>query len=217
MRKLLIVYGHSSLIAHRSSLIAYRSSLVTLSQPVLIIVSGLPCTGKTTLARRLAAEVRLPLVEKDGIKERLFDTLGWSDRAWSRRVGGATYELLFHFTEVLLAAGQSLIVESNFYPDHAARFLALQAQYPFAPLQVVCRTEGAVLWRRFQERSESGERHPGHVDQQNYAEFRTALLRGESPPLALDGPILPVDTTDFAVIDYARLFQAVREVLSFEF
>ena len=214
MRKLLT--HHSSLITHRSSLIAHRSSLVTLSQPVLIIVSGLPCTGKTTLARRLAAEVRLPLVPKDGIKERLFDTLGWSDRAWSRTVGGATYELLFYFTEVLLAAGQSLIVESNFYPDHAARFLALQRQHPFRPLQVVCHTEGAVLWRRFQARSESGERHPGHVDQQNYAEFRTALLRGESLPLALDGPVLPVDTTDFAVIDYARLFETIHEVLSFE-
>lgn len=187
-----------------------------MTKPLLIIVSGLPCTGKTTLARRLAAEVRLPLVHKDGIKERLFDTLGWSDRAWSRAVGGATYELLFYFTEVLLAAGQSLIVESNFYPDHAARFLALQGQHPFRPLQVVCRTEGTVLWRRFQARSESGERHPGHVDQQNYAEFRTTLLRGASAPLALDGPVLPVDTTDFSVIDYARLFQTIRGVMSNE-
>jgi predicted kinase len=183
------------------------------TDPLLIIVSGLPCTGKTTLARRLATEFRLPLVHKDGIKERLFDTLGWRDRAWSRTVGGATYELLFYFTEVLLAAGRPLIVESNFYPDHAARFLALQRQYPFQPLQVVCRTEGAVLFRRFQERAESGERHPGHVDQQNYAEFQTALLRGESAPLAIDGPVLLVDTTNFAVIDYARLFQTIHEVM----
>lgn len=49
--------------------------------PQVILVNGLPATGKTTLARRIATDLRLPLLAKDAIKETLFDTLGWSDRA----------------------------------------------------------------------------------------------------------------------------------------
>jgi adenylate kinase family enzyme len=39
----------------------------------LIIITGLPGTGKTTLARDLAKRYGLPLLSKDTIKERLMD------------------------------------------------------------------------------------------------------------------------------------------------
>ncbi|WP_425432548.1 AAA family ATPase [Hydrococcus rivularis] len=43
---------------------------------LLILISGLPCTGKTTLARKIAQKLQLPLVCRDDIKESLFDSLG---------------------------------------------------------------------------------------------------------------------------------------------
>ena len=74
--------------------------------PLLVIVTGPPCTGKTTLARRLAADLGLPLMSKDTIKETLFEVLGVPDRAGSKRLGGASMELLYTFIEAQLAAGQ---------------------------------------------------------------------------------------------------------------
>ena len=58
----------------------------------LIIVTGPPASGKTGLARRFAADLRLPLICRDDFKEKLFDTLGWSDRAWSKRLGLLTWD-----------------------------------------------------------------------------------------------------------------------------
>jgi len=55
-------------------------------KPLLIIISGPPGTGKTTLGKRMANELHLPFVNKDSIKELLFDHLGWHDRAWSRKL-----------------------------------------------------------------------------------------------------------------------------------
>src|SRR3712207_7266008 len=44
-----------------------RTEAVQTGGPTLVIVSGAPAAGKTTLARRLATELWLPLIAKDAI------------------------------------------------------------------------------------------------------------------------------------------------------
>jgi len=100
---------------------------------LLVIITGLPATGKTTLGRRIAAELKLPFVYKDGIKELLFDTLGWSDIEWSQRLGRASTELLYYFAEAEVKSGNSCVLESNFDAALATpRFLALKEMYEVA-------------------------------------------------------------------------------------
>src|SRR5438552_4231834 len=97
----------------------------------IVIVTGAPCTGKTTLGKRLADDLQLPFLSKDRIKETLFDTLGWSDREWSRKLGAATMEVLYSFMETELAAGRSFLVECNFKPEFdTSKFLRLKEKYP---------------------------------------------------------------------------------------
>ncbi len=183
-------------------------------KPLLIIITGLTCTGKTTLAKHIAAELRLPLIYKDGIKECLFDDLGWTDRHWSRKLGQATYSILFHIIEAQLAAGSSLIVESNFSPTLGTpNFLAIQRQYDFEPLQILCVADGETLFQRFKHRSESGERHPGHSDHLIYDEAQPLLLQGRLAPLDIGGSILEIDTTDFTALDYKKIIETIKHML----
>src|ERR671929_100801 len=88
-------------------------------KPLLLIVSGPPAAGKTTLGRRIARDLQLPFIAKDDIKETLFERLGWGDLALSRQFGRASYDLLYLFAEAQLMAGRSLALESNFSPEHA--------------------------------------------------------------------------------------------------
>jgi hypothetical protein len=180
--------------------------------PVVVIISGLPCTGKTTIARRVAERFSLPLMSKDTYKELLFDTLGWKDREWSKGLGRASVVLLFRFLEAQLAARCSCIVESNFKAEFdTVRFLDLQERYEFNPVQILCVSDGDVLFERFKRRAESGERHPGHCDRSNYDEFREMLLCGRLEPLDIGGSLVEIDTTDFGAIDYAAVFALIGQ------
>ena len=88
-----------------------------MTKNLVIIISGPPCTGKTTVGKRLAETFNLPFINKDEIKELLFERLGWSDRSWSKLLSLVSYDLLFYFTESRLRAGNSLIVENIDYPS----------------------------------------------------------------------------------------------------
>jgi predicted kinase len=179
--------------------------------PVVVVITGIPCTGKTTLGRRIAAEFSLPLVTKDGLKEVLFDSLGSKDRQWSRKLSLASFNLIFYVMDLLLQAGRSHIVEGNFTAgDHAARLLDLQRRHPFRPFQILCVADDRVIRQRLQSRAESGLRHPGHLDRLLMAEFDQLISGGQNNPLEIGGELLEVDTTETAAASSQAILAAVR-------
>ena len=178
----------------------------------LVVVTGPPATGKTALSRRLASDLRLPLLARDALKEILFDTLGWSDRAWSRRLGATSYELLFHAAELLMRGGGPFILESNFrHEPNSARIAALAQRYSYQPFQIRCYADPAAILERMLRRSGSGERHPGHVEADLM--LTPADVPARLGPLDIGGHIFEVDTTDFARVDYSRLFGEVARLV----
>jgi predicted kinase len=151
----------------------------------IVLVSGSPGAGKTTLAVPLAQILGLPLIAKDDIKEALVDGLGDQDGnlAWSRRVGGAAWMVLWKLAERAPAA----VLEANFRPRSAYerdRLMGLDARI----VEVYCRCPAELLLQRFHERQQTA--HPAHPLKDLTPEWISEF----DEPVGL-GEVIEVDTS----------------------
>src|SRR5262245_2132149 len=151
----------------------------------IVLVSGSPAAGKTSLARPLAELLGLPLIAKDDIKETLVDVLGDhdGDLGWSRQVGGASMELLWKLAE----RAPTAVLEANFRPHSAyerERLTGLGARI----VEVYCRCPTDVLMQRFHERAKTA--HAAHPATDLTPEWISEF----DQPIGL-GDVIEVDTT----------------------
>ncbi|MBC9731831.1 AAA family ATPase [Nocardioides marmotae] len=178
---------------------------------VLVVVSGLAASGKTTVGRLLSAGLSLPLIDKDDILEALFDTLGCADREQRHRLSRASDEVLLRLAET---SGRAVLV--NWWDHETAPARLASAADRVVEVFCDCPVEEAAA--RFAAR----QRHPGHLDRLRTPEEHAAGIRrlreSYRGPLRIDGaPLVTVDTSGpvdaDALLDAVRAHLAARDVM----
>jgi len=167
-----------------------------MTAPLLVIVSGAPGAGKTTLGRAIAGNLRLPFLSKDELKEAIGDEVGPpKDVLASQRLGLAAYRVLYDVTARIVESGTGAVVESNFRRGQSEPELRALIGQADARL-VHCRAAPATVKARYSERYARGERHPVHLDAARADALAEDLESGRYEALDLDIPVLEVATDE---------------------
>jgi predicted kinase/predicted nucleotidyltransferase len=156
----------------------------------LIIVTGAPATGKTTLAAALGSHLGMPVLSKDLIKETLLESVESGSLQESQRLGHAAFKVLYAVAQELLDAGVSVILEAPFKRGVGEPELRSLVKGRIAAV-IVCTASPELVVNRFRERATGSERHPGHMDR--VRPEISSVLPFEPPDLGV--PEIVVDTS----------------------
>src|SRR5690349_6184761 len=184
-------------------------------RPLLIVVNGISGSGKTTLARKLSRDLRIPCLHKDDVKELFFEKFGVGDIQWSQDLGAGVAEMLFSFTSRWIERGRDLIVENAFYHKFAAPYFAdLQRKNDILLIEIYCSTDPVVRRQRILARTESGDRHAGHLDAQYAALEESEDEIAEKYAHIGVGKVFTVDTTSFNHIAYKDFLHQLQDFVA---
>ena len=161
-------------------------------RPLLIIVSGRPGSGKTTLAHAIAREVCCPALCRDEMKEGYCISHGACHSELPADTNRKLYDVFFSVIRQLLDHRVSLVAEAAF--QHKLWAPQLEPLMPLCDMRLVlCCIDPLIARQRLLQRGESNPRR-----ERFHRDFAVhAARKGQHPPIgAYDPPQLTIPTID---------------------
>jgi len=155
----------------------------------LIIVCGLPGSGKTTLARKISRELNIVCLHKDLIKENLYEIMDGKTLEDSKRIGKYAAYLMFKLPEEYLSNGVDLILESPFnFPGDEEKFRDWEKKHNLNIFTIICSIEKEKRVKRCFDRP----RHKAHHDKErnffsDENDYNYDLMPGKKLKINTDG------------------------------
>jgi uncharacterized protein len=184
--------------------------------PVLVVMTGLSGTGKSTVARRLARAFGARLFTADIVRKELAGITGAAPAAWEEGIyrpewTKATYDRLFALAESSLSNGGPVVLDAAFLNADqraGAADVANRAGTQLMLVETIC--DEATVAARLAARVARGD-SPSDATLEIYRRQRAALF--DSPPyVPHDAVLVKLDTTTGLPGELEPVFAAlVRE------
>ncbi|MGD8376876.1 MAG: AAA family ATPase [Acidobacteriota bacterium] len=141
-------------------------------RPALLLMGGLPGTGKTTLARGLGDKAGFSLVRTDRVRREIAGDV--SDPYTERQIE-RTYDACLDRARDRLLEGERVIVDATFRSErHRVRFLEAARRLAVRSAWLFCETQPEVARRRLRDRS-------GDLSEADRAVYRRLAETWEPP------------------------------------
>jgi len=189
-----------------------------------ILVTGIPASGKSTMAKQLAELLSIPVISKDKIKELLFDNVGFNSREEKVKLGIASMNIMYYMAEQLMKLKQPFVLENNFEYTSKEGLDDILEKNSYKAITLTLTGDYEKIYDRFVERNDSIERHRGHVVNDCYPEkiagnkiapisfenFVTGIKNRGMDSFVSNGPHIVVDTTDFKNVDFDKVVKIIQ-------
>ena len=161
---------------------------------ILIIVSGMAATGKTTFAEWLSREICAPLLSLDELWDKLGTTAIPFAQYWSR-------------CEDIMKHSSPLIIEFGFWDEQKPIITALVEKYKYHAINVHFCTSVDLAHRRFNDRRKYDM---GGAKPQITLEHYTKIVE-HSINFQFGECVIYVDTTDFSSVSYEDIAKRIQQ------
>lgn len=147
----------------------------------VILVNGIPASGKSSLAVELSAQTGWLQLSLDGIKNPFLQRLDGVDRAFNRRLGQASYQVIWSIIGDA-PQGSTFIVDAwfGFQSKEVLTDYLTQAGVTQV-LEIWCQISPQTAAARYEARL--GERLPGHLGAEYIPELK--VLAEKAQPMEL--------------------------------
>ena len=147
--------------------------------PKLILINGMPATGKSTLLRQLKQDLKgYKFFSKDDYKEHLYDILGPGDSQHLKDLSIRSIKTGYDYAKRALTKGHNFIYESNFNAKFTAlEIQELKASVDFELYQIFLECCPQVAVVRLKQRVQQCLRHPIHLPRDQQINTQLDYLR----------------------------------------
>ena len=161
---------------------------------ILIIVSGMAASGKTTFAGWLSQEICAQLLSLDD----LWEELGVTDIPFSQ---------YWNLCEDIMKNASPLIIEFGFWDEQKSKINELIDKYKYKTVNIHFFTSIELAHSRFNYRRKYDM---GGIKPQVTLEWYAKIVE-QSKNFQLGNCVINVDTTDFSKISYKEIAEQIRQ------
>lgn len=125
----------------------------------LIIMTGAPASGKSSVADEVGKKLGIDVISKDGYKIELFEKYGFTNHAEKKKLSIRGEEILHETIKKYVDEDKDIIVDNNFKNFNIVREILENAKNTVDVRCVYYFADYEILANRYNERINKGKRH----------------------------------------------------------